>query len=87
MRIIDNPSKVRANPMLKVGDATRFLSISKNPIRITTAFKPIIPNKVDFILIMRIINNASKARANTKLKAAMINHIAFTRMIFLSTSP
>ncbi len=50
MRIIDNPSKVKANPKLKDGDATRFLSISKTPMRITTTFKTIIPNKVDFMI-------------------------------------
>ena len=50
MRIIDNPRKVRANPMLKAGVDTRFLSISNIPIRITTTFKTIIPNKFDFIV-------------------------------------
>lgn len=45
MRIIDNPSKVKANPKLKAGDATRFLSISITPIRITITFKTIIPIK------------------------------------------
>ena len=45
MRIIDNPSKVKANPKLKAGDATRFLNISITPIRITITFKTIIPIK------------------------------------------
>jgi len=50
IRIIDNPSKVRANPMLKAGDVTRFLSISKTPIRITITFKTKITNIFDFII-------------------------------------
>ena len=78
MRIIDNANIVRANPMLKAGDATRFPSISKTPIRITITFKAIILNKVDFILIIRIINNASKARANPKLKAGNATRLLST---------
>ena len=69
MRIIDNPSKVKANPMLKSDVPTILPNISKTPIKITITFKAIILDKIGFILIMRIINNASKARANTKLKA------------------
>ena len=64
--------------MLKNGDATRFVSISKTPIRITTTFKAIILNKIDFILIMRIKNNASKARVNTKLKAGNATRLLST---------
>ena len=50
MRIIDNASNVKANPKLKAGDATRFLSISKTPMRITITFITIIPNKFDFMI-------------------------------------
>ena len=49
IRIIDNPSRVKANPKLKAGDATRFLSISNTPMRITITFKTMIPSKFDFI--------------------------------------
>ena len=69
MRIMDDPSIVRANPTLKAGDPTRFPNICKTPIRSTITFKAIILDKIDFILIMRIIYNVTKARANTKLKA------------------
>jgi len=78
MRIIDNPRKVRANPMLKAGDPTRFPRISKTPIRITITFKAIILDKIDFILIMRITYNATKARANTKLKAGNTTRLLST---------
>jgi len=50
MRIIDNPNRVKANPKLKACDPTRFLSISKTPIRITITFKTTIPNKFDFMI-------------------------------------
>ena len=50
MRIIDDPSIMKDNPMLKASDDTRFLSIIKTPMRITTTFKTIIPKKIDFMI-------------------------------------
>ena len=37
-RILDKPSGVKASPMLKPGDDTRFLSIRKRPMRVSTRF-------------------------------------------------